>query len=167
MPTAQAHWGREPGSEEAHNLSEREPMTQVTISTLTTIVGRERERRPGKVIAFVAVTRDTRNDCPFQIGVAILGEHGYALPHVPMLHNSYESASAMALTLNNLLGISDDTATAIAADTMHRSRLIQEEREQLVTLKMTREEALEVHAALDFAGECEDVADRIQDALRA
>jgi len=141
-------------------------MTQITNAELTRIIRTEEDRRRGFLFAFVAATRNDR-EVPFQIGVAILGEAGYALPKVPMLHLSYESASAMAERLNNLHGLSERASIAIVADTMHRSRMAQEEREGLVVLKMTKEEAQEVRTILDDFGHVSDIAERIDDAMSA
>jgi hypothetical protein len=112
-------------------INRRKKLTQINLQELTALVWRERDRFRGKVIAFCAVTvfATRPGNQPYGVGIAVLGEPGYSLTSVPMLHNSFESASDMADTLNTILGLHPDTAVVIIAETMSRQRFKNRQKE--------------------------------------
>lgn len=98
-------------------------ITEVQETELERIVKNESKRFEGKVFAFVPVTQpNPRAEFPFIVCVAVLGESGYSMPLVPIMHRTYNGAADMADRLNRHFPYSPETLIAIIADTMERSR---------------------------------------------
>jgi hypothetical protein len=72
-----------------------------------------------KEYAYVAVTRDGKNDKPFGVGIAVLDEPGYTPIDGGLFQfDKYDEASAFAAGMNKHIGLNENAAVRIVASTM-------------------------------------------------
>jgi hypothetical protein len=100
------------------------------------------------------------------IGVAILGKSGYITNMLSEHFATEEAAAGHAGKLNAAVGYSQETVDAVIADTMRRSNALREAADEIVTLKLTREQLQSVRMALQDGYAVDDEAfDLISEAL--
>lgn len=119
----------------------------------------------GKIFAFTPY--QGRHSPTWSIGVATLGESGYGPAPVGIHFPDYTRASRLCDELHGALLYSDETATAIVADTMKRSELRREQESDTVSVKLGAAQlahALEALSEYYGSEHDSDVEDVLQDA---
>lgn len=116
---------------------------------------------PGRVFAFVVVTGES--DC--SVGVAILGERGFAPGADRRSYLTYDEASSLVQRLNGGLGIARETAAAIVEDCARREYAAKDEARGVLSLKLSREEIETVRHSLADIGADAELLRKVEEAL--